>query len=57
VHSRRALPIHRPAIAFARGARSDVVMIRTPIEVNTASKAILSEVARALNPRAGSRSS
>jgi hypothetical protein len=37
-HSRRALPIQRSAIAFARGACTGVLMIRTPMAVNTASK-------------------
>ena len=34
-HSRRALPTQRSAIAFARGARTGVLMIRTPVAVNT----------------------
>jgi MmyB-like transcription regulator ligand binding domain len=37
-HSRRALAIQRSAIAFARGACTGVLMIRTPIAVKTASK-------------------
>src|SRR5215472_4201205 len=36
-HSRRALPIQRSAIAFARGACTGVLMTRTPVAVNTAS--------------------
>jgi hypothetical protein len=35
VHSRRAVPIHRSAIAFARGARTGVLMTRAPSEMNT----------------------
>jgi hypothetical protein len=41
VHSRRAVPIHRSAIAFAHGARTGVLMTRTPSEVNTSSKALV----------------
>src|SRR5215469_5288979 len=38
-HSRRALAIHLSAIAFARGARTVALMIRTPAAVSTASNA------------------
>jgi len=38
-HSRRALAIRRSAIAFALGARTGALMIRTPMAVNTASNA------------------
>jgi hypothetical protein len=34
--SRRALPTQRPAIVFARGARTGVLMIRALAAVNTA---------------------
>jgi hypothetical protein len=35
----RALPTQRSVIAFARGARTGVLMIRTPTAANTASNA------------------
>lgn len=41
MHSRRAVPTQRSAIAFARGARTGVLMIRTPREVNTSSKTLM----------------
>ena len=45
-HSRLPLAIQRSAIAFARGARIGVLMIRTPIAVNTASNAAVNFVSR-----------
>ena len=45
-HSRRALAIHLSAIAFARGARTGVLMIRTPMAVNTASNAAVNLASR-----------
>ena len=45
-HSRRALVIHRSAIAFARGAWTGVLMIRTPAAANTASKAAVNLASR-----------
>jgi hypothetical protein len=51
-HSRRALAIYLSAIAiaiaFARGARTGVLMIRTAAEVNTASNAAVNLVSRSL---------
>ena len=38
-HSRRSVPVKRSAIAFARGARNGVRMIRRSAPANTASKA------------------
>jgi hypothetical protein len=35
-HSRRALPIQRSAMVFARGASTGVATVRTPMAVNTA---------------------
>ena len=46
MHSRRTVPIHRSAIACARGALTSVVMIRNPTEVRTASKAAVNVVSR-----------
>ena len=43
-----ALAIQRSAIAFARGARTGVLMIRTAAEVNTASNAAVNLVSRSL---------
>jgi hypothetical protein len=37
-HSRRAPAIQRSAMAFARGAMTGLLIIRTPIALNTASK-------------------
>ncbi len=45
-HSRRALEIHRSAIAFALGARTGVLMIRVLTAVNTASNAEVNLVSR-----------
>ena len=45
-HSRRALPTQRSAIAFARGARTGVLMIRMPAAASTVSNA----AAKALIP-------
>jgi hypothetical protein len=45
-HSRRALEIHRSAIAFARGARTAVLIIRTPAAASTASKAAVNLASR-----------
>jgi hypothetical protein len=39
-HSRRAPEIQRSAIAFARGARTGVPIIRIPAAVSTASNAV-----------------
>jgi hypothetical protein len=41
VHSRRAVPIHRSAIAFARGARIGVLITRAPSEMNISSKTLV----------------
>ena len=41
-----APPTQRSAIAFARGARIGVLMIRTPIAVNTASNAAVNLASR-----------
>ncbi len=48
MHSRRALAIHRSQIAFARGARTGVVMIRVPVAVKTASNASVYLASRSL---------
>jgi len=48
VHSRRALAIHRSQIAFARGARTGVVMTRVPVAVKTASNASVYLASRSL---------
>jgi hypothetical protein len=45
-HSRRALPIQRSAIAFARGAYTGVRTVRTPMAVNTALNAAVNLVSR-----------
>src|SRR5690349_16719623 len=44
--SRRMLPTKRSAIALARGARTGVLMMRTPIAVKTASKAAVNLASR-----------
>jgi len=40
-HSRRRVPMKRSAIAFARGARTGVLMMRMSAPVNTASNAVV----------------
>ena len=47
-HSRRALAIHLSAIAFARGARTGALMIRTPTAASTASNAVVNLASRSL---------
>ena len=48
MHSRRALAIQRSQIAFARGARTGVVMTRMPAAVKTASNAPVYLASRSL---------
>jgi hypothetical protein len=45
-HSRRRVPMKRSAIAFARGARTGVRMMRRSAPVNTASKAAVNLLSR-----------
>ena len=45
-HSRRSVPMNRSAIAFARGARTGVRMIRMSAPVKTASKAAVNLLSR-----------
>ena len=45
-HSRRTVPTNRSAYAFARGAWIGVLTIRMPVEVNTASNAIVNLASR-----------
>lgn len=57
-HSRRALDTQRSSAAFARSARTGVLMIRMPIAVNTASKAVnLASRSRSRNLKSATRSS
>lgn len=46
VHSRRMVPTQRPAIEFVLGDCGGVVMTLMPIEVNTASKAVVNLASR-----------
>ena len=45
-HSRRSVPMKRSAIAFARGARIGVRMMRMSAPVNTASNAAVNLLSR-----------
>jgi len=47
------LPIQRSAIAFARDACTGVLMMRTPIAANTASKAAVSGMVKAMAKELG----
>jgi hypothetical protein len=49
--SRRRVRTKRSAIALARGARTDVVMMRTSIAVKTASKLVVNVASRSRRNR------
>jgi hypothetical protein len=50
-HSQRPLAIQRSAIAFARGVRTGVLTIRTPMAVHTASNAVVNLASRSCAAR------